>query len=364
LKTLILAGGVGTRMRPLSCTRPKLLFPILNKPLLDITLEQLTHIGVDGVVLAVKFMANMFMQRYGEKMYNINISYSLEKTPMGTGGAIKYAEDKIGHDEPFLVLNGDIFTTLDYGALIKKHKESNAVATVALYRVKDPSRYGTVKLKKNNQITQFVEKAPLGQEPSNLINAGVYVLDPKVFNYIPASKTFSIEREVFPKLAAEGKMFGHEFKEIWIDIGKPIDYIRANRMLFDSEKQKRIIGKNVHLGNEVTLSDPVRVDSEVSVGRNTTIGSYTVIGKNTSLGKNVCIQGSIVFPGVTIEDNAIVNDAIIGEGALIGAGAKISEECIIGDYAIIHSNVVLERNVTVCHSKEVKQNIPESKRII
>ena len=364
MKALILAGGVGTRMRPLSCTRPKLLFPILNKPLLDITLERLAQIGVDGVILAVKFMANMLMQRYGKKMYDVNISYSLEKTPMGTGGAIKYAEDKIGHDEPFLVLNGDIFTTINYGALIKKHKKSNAVATIALYRVKDPSRYGTVKLTKNNQITQFVEKAPLGQEPSQLINAGVYVLDPKIFDYIPESETFSIERQVFPKLAAKGKMFGHEFKEIWIDIGKPIDYIRANRMLFDSKEQKRIIGNNIRLGNEVKLSDPVKIDSEVSVGKNTKIGSYTVIGKSTSLGKNVCIRGSIVFPHVTIEDNAIINNAIIGEGALIGAGAKINEECIIGDYAIIHSDVVLERNVTVCHSKEVKENIPESKRII
>jgi len=209
LKAIILAGGVGTRLRPLSCTRPKLLFPILNKPLLDRTFERLEQTGVDGVVLAVKFMADVFMQRYGKSANGMSISYSLEKIPMHTGGAIKYAEDLIGHDEPFLVLNGDIFTTIDYGALIKKHKESNAVATIALYRVKDPSRYGTVKLTENNQITQFVEKAPLGQEPSNLINAGVYVLDPKVFDYIPAGRPVSVEREVFPKLASEGKMFAY-----------------------------------------------------------------------------------------------------------------------------------------------------------
>ena len=147
----------------------------------------------------------------------------------------------IGHDEPFLVLNGDIFTTLDYNELVKKHKENNAVATIALYRVEDPSRYGTVKLTQNNQITQFVEKAPAEKAPSNLINAGVYVLDPKIFDYIPAGRPVSIEREVFPVTCfAENKMFGHEFNDIWIDIGKPVDYLRAEQgfaWILNSKKQ-------------------------------------------------------------------------------------------------------------------------------
>ena len=133
--------------------------------------------------MAVKYMAEVFMQRYGESKHGIQISYSIEKKPMRTGGAIKYAEELIGHKDPFLVLNGDIFTAIDYSALIKKHKETNAAATIALYRVEDPSRYGTVKLTENNQITQFVEKAPREKAPSNLINAGVYVLDPEIFNY-------------------------------------------------------------------------------------------------------------------------------------------------------------------------------------
>ena len=141
MKAIILAGGVGTRLRPLSCTRPKLLFPVLNKPLLDGTLERLAKTGVNEVILAVKYMAEVFMQRYCESKHGIKISYSIEKKPMHTGGAIKYAEELVGHEEPFLVLNGDIFTTIDYTKLIKKHKENNVVATIALYSVEDPSRY-------------------------------------------------------------------------------------------------------------------------------------------------------------------------------------------------------------------------------
>jgi NDP-sugar pyrophosphorylase family protein len=364
LKAIILAGGVGTRLRPLSCTRPKLLFPVLNKPLLDWTLERLAKAGVDGVTLAVKYMADAFMQRYGKSTHGITISYSLEKTPMFTGGAIKYAEDVIDTTEPFLVLNGDIFTTIDYAELVNKHKQNNAVATLALYSVEDPSRYGTVKLTDQNKITQFVEKAPLGEAPSNLINAGVYVLDPEIFSHIPAGRPVSIEREVFPVLAEQGKLFGHEFNRVWIDIGKPADYLKANRVMLDAENEKRLLGKGVNIGEAVDFSDPIVVDEGVTVGQNTKLGPYAIVGRDAVLGRNVALENSVVFPNSSIMDNASVNGAGVGEGVTIGRGATVMEGCVIGDYVTVGDNVVLSRNVTVCHSKEVKENVPESARII
>ena len=242
-----MAGGIGSRLRPLSCTRPKLLFPILNKPLLDWTLEGLAETGVTGVTLAVKFMAETFIHRYGESTHGMKVTYSREKTPMRTGGAIKYAEDLIGHEEPFLVLNGDIFTNFDYKDILNTHNENDGIATIAIYKVDDPSRYGTVKIVEENRVDQFVEKAPREQAPSNLINAGVYVLDPKVFDYIPGGRPVSIEHEVFPRLAKEGKLFAHEFKGVWVDIGKPADYLRANRILLDEETKKTGPPKNVKL---------------------------------------------------------------------------------------------------------------------
>ena len=364
LKAIILAGGVGTRLRPLSCTRPKLLFPLLNKPLLDHTLERLAETGVNGVTLAVKFMADSFMKRYGKSTNGMTISYSKEKIPMRTGGAIKYAEQLIGHEDQFLVLNGDIFTTIDYTELIRKHKENEAVATIALYRVEDPSRYGTVKLTNYNRITQFVEKAPLGKAPSNLINAGVYVLDPKIFDYIPAGRPVSIEREVFPKLAEQGKLFGYTFTDVWIDIGKPEDYLRANKVMLDVSTEKRLIGPGAKLEVEVGFIDPVMVDSGVTVGSNSKIGPYAIVGRDTVLGRNIHLENSVVFPEVTISDDASVKGAVIGEAVTIGKGATISEGCVIGDYVTISNNVTLSRNVTVCHSKEVKENITESTHII
>jgi len=336
----------------------------LNKPLLDWTLERLAETGVNGVTLAVKYMAEAFMQRYGESKHGMKISYSREKKPMRTGGAIKYAEELVGYEEPFLVLNGDIFTTIDYTALLKKHKEKNAVATIAVYRVEDPSRYGTVKLTKENRITQFIEKAPLGKAPSNIINAGIYVLDPKIFNYIPSGRPVSIEHEVFPKLAEEGKLFGHEFKEIWIDIGKPGDYLKANRVMLDAEPKKRLLGKDVNLGEGVEFNDPVMVDSGVTVGQNSRVGPYAIIGRDVVLGRNVHLENSVVFPDATISDNASVRGAVIGEGVTIGRGAEIMEGCVIGDYVTIRDNITVSRDVTVCHSKEIKENVSESTHII
>jgi len=309
-------------------------------------------------------MAEAFMQRYGESKHGMKISYSIEKKPMRTGGAIKYAEELIGYEEPFLVLNGDIFTTIDYTALLKKHKEKNAVATIAVYRVEDPSRYGTVKLTEENRVTQFIEKAPQGKAPSSLINAGIYVLDPEIFNYIPAGRPVSIEHEIFPKLAEEKKLFAHEFKEIWIDIGKPGDYLKANRVLLDAEPKKRLLRNDVNLGEGVEFNDPVMIDSGVNVGQNSKLGPYAIIGKDTVLGRNVRLENSVVFPEATISDHVSVRGAVIGEGATIGRGAEIMEGCVIGDYVTIRDNITLSRDVTVCHSKEVKENIPEYTHII
>jgi len=309
-------------------------------------------------------MAEVFMQRYGESKYGLKISYSREKKPMHTGGAIKYAEELIGYEEPFLVLNGDIFTRIDYTALLKKHEEKNAVATIALYRVEDPSRYGTVKLTEENRVTQFTEKAPLGKAPSSLINAGVYVLDPQIFNYIPGGRPVSIEHEIFPKLAKEGKLFGYEFKETWIDIGKSGDYLRANRVLLNAEPEKRFLGKDVSLGEGVVLNDPVMVDSGVNVGQNSRVGPYAIIGRDVVLGRNVHLEDSVVFPEATISDHASVRGAVIGEGATVGRNAEIMEGCVIGDYVTIRDNITLSRDVTVCHSKDIKENVSESTHII
>jgi len=285
LKAVVLAGGFGTRLRPLSCTRPKLLFPICNKPLLDWTLERLAKSEVKEVVLAVNYMSEAFIQRYGNSTRGIRLFHSREEKPLGTGGPIKKAEELIGHEEPFLVLNGDILTDFDYSKLMNKHVEKGATATIALHRVKDPSRYGVVELTDKNRVIRFAEK-PIPQEaPSNLANAGIYILDPLIFDYIPVGRPVSIEREVFPKLAVEKKLYGYDSKGLWIDIGKSEDYLRANKLFLDTKIKKSQLAKSVSMKSAVNIRDPTVVGEKVVIEEKSKVGPYVAIGERTILGR-------------------------------------------------------------------------------
>jgi len=368
LKALILAGGFGTRLRPLSCTRPKMLFPVANMPLLDWTLKRLAKNKVKRIILAVNYMAEAFIKRYGKKAYGIKILYSrdpypapetlkLFQRPLRTGGPIKRAEKLIGHKEPFLVLNGDILTNINYAELMKKHRASGAVATIALYKVEDPSRYGVVELTKENRIVRFVEKPTREEAPSNLINAGIYALNPEIFDYIPEGRPVSIEHEIFPKLAEEGKLHGYDFQGYWIDIGEPNDYLKANQLLLDIEIEKEKLGKNVALESETEIHKPCVIGENVSIGEKSKIGPYVAIGENVSVGKGVLIENSIIFPRTIISDFTSIKGAVIGEASIVGRWVKIESGCIIGDHAMIQDNITLTQGVTVCPSKEVKESV-------
>jgi mannose-1-phosphate guanylyltransferase len=352
VKALILAGGFGTRLRPLSCTRPKTLFPILNKPLLQWTLERLAEYKVTEAILAVNYQTEIAIKQRKVPKNGIHVIYSRDpiNKPLGTGGPIKKAEKLIGHDEPFLVLNGDIFAEVDYAELVKLHEKKGATATIALHEVEDPSRYGVAELTKDNRIKRFIEKPPPREAPSNLINAGAYVLSPEIFKYIPKNQAVSFERKVFPELAKEGSFLGYVFTSRWTDIGKPEDYLQINKTLLDMYDDER-----QHL--EMKMKGLVALDKGVTIGEGSVLGPYAVLGRNVSVGEKAHIQNSVVLQETVISDAALVNGAIIGEGVFIGKRARIGEECIIGDHAKVNDGVKLTRGVSVCPFKEVSESV-------
>ena len=355
LKALILAGGFATRLRPLSCSRPKTLFPIVNKPLLEWIFERLSNNGVEEAILAVNALTQFYVKQQRPHRHGLKIKFSIDppKMPLGTAGPVKKAEKHLGHDEPFIVLNGDIFADLSYRKLLETHKKTNALATIALCKVEDPSRYGVAEIGNDNLIKRFIEKPPKNKAPSSLINAGVYVLSPKVFEYIPSGRAVSIEREVFPKLAEEGKLFGYYLKGLWMDIGKPEEYLETNKIILDSQTLKQRKNENFE------IKKPVALDKGVSIAEKSVIGPYGILGKNVTIGKNSQISNSVIFPDVEIGEFASVNEALIGEGARIGKHVKISGGCIIGDYAKVRDN--LELSGRVCPGKEVAENILKPK---
>jgi mannose-1-phosphate guanylyltransferase len=355
LKALILAGGFATRLRPLSCARPKTLFPIVNKPLLEWIFERLANNGVEEAILAVNALTQFYIKQQQVHRHRLKVRFSIDppKMPLGTAGPVKKAERILGHDEPFIVLNGDIFADISYRELLKTHKKSDALGTIALCKVEDPSRYGVAELTNGNCIKRFIEKPPKGEAPSNLINAGVYILSPKIFDYIPKGRAVSMERDIFPKLAEEGNLFGHFVNGLWIDIGKPEEYLQTNKIMLDSLAHTIKQGKT----KSFKIKNPIAFDEGVSIAEKSVIGPYAILGKHVTVGKNVQISNSVIFPNVTIDDFAVIDGALIGEGAKIGENIRISSGCIIGDHAKIKDNLSLSGEAAICPGNDVSENL-------
>ncbi|MEM4713116.1 MAG: NDP-sugar synthase [Candidatus Bathyarchaeia archaeon] len=360
MKALILAGGFATRLRPLSCTRPKILFPVLNKPIVEWIMERLSKNDIEEVIFAINNQTACHLKQVKIPNYGMKIAYSYDppKKPLGTGGAIKRAE-KFLSDSDFLVVNGDIFADIDYSKIIEMHMEKRAVATIALHKAKDPSRYGVAELAENGRVEFFVEKPLTWHSSSSLINAGIYVLNPKIFSYIPRGRKVSLEREIFPILVKERTLYGYPFEGLWTDIGKIDDYLEVNKVLLEMFHKKT---EGTFKGGGKT-APPAVCGDDTFVGRESVVGPYAVLGRKVRVGTNVQIRNSVIFDGVSIGDSSVISGAVIGENAVIGKGVRINENCVIGDYAVIGDKVKLAKGVIVCPAKEIFEDITTPKCI-
>ena len=312
--------------------------------------ERLAKNNVKETVLAVNQLTEFYIKQNRVPKSGLKVRYSHDppKKPLGTGGPVKHAERFLGH-EPFLVLNGDIFADINYKELMETHIKTGALATLSLCQVEDPSRYGVAEITKSGRITRFTEKPPKGTEPSNLINAGVYVLNPEVLQLIPEGRAVSMEREIFPKLATNGELFGHVVHGLWMDIGKPEEYLQTNKIILDAISVKRKRKRT----SRFQLKEPIALDKDVSVADGAVIGPYAVLGKNVTVGKNTHIKDSVIFSGTNIGNSAWINGAIIGEEAEIGDHVKFGKGCIIADHAKITKGVSLTDDMAVCPAKVV-----------
>ncbi len=313
MKALLLIGGLATRLRPLSLDRPKCLFTLDGKPIIDYLLENLAKANCREAILAVNNHAEKIKAYLGKEKHGIKIHYSLEDTPLGTGGPIKLAQNHL-QDEPFLVLNGDILSWINYTELLQQHKQNNTTATITLKQVTDPTRYGVVRFGENNTIKEFVEKPTLDQAPSNWINAGCYALNPEILDLIPEGKV-SIERQVFPRLATQNQLKGYKYNGDWIDIGVPSDYLRADQLIKKTPASIHptcVIHPTANITNSIiwenTTIGPHTNITETIIGRNTTIGHHTtiknsVIADNNIIDNNLTITDTKIWPNLHIETN-------------------------------------------------------------
>lgn len=329
MKAIILLGGFGTRLRPLTCTTPKPLLPLLNKPELNYQIELLKRHNIKEIIFCIGYLSQEFEKYYGTgKKFGVKLHYVYEKTPLGTGGAIKNAQKFISNDLTF-IFNGDTLTALNLTKMLHLHQSTRSDVTLALIRVKDPTAYGLVEVDKSFRIERFLEKPSWDEITCNTINAGMYLFNPDIFDYIPEGINYSVERGLFPLLLQKNKrLTGFISNDYWLDIGTHDKYLQAH---YDLLKNKVKFGK-IRLFKRGKL---VTVDGEVVVGNKTVIEDYVQLNGSISIG-NKCV----IKKGTQIIDSVILDNVRIDEGVKIDHSI-IGENCIIESYTTLSLGTAL-----------------------
>ncbi|HBM55705.1 MAG TPA: mannose-1-phosphate guanylyltransferase [Acidimicrobiaceae bacterium] len=314
MRAVVLVGGFGTRLRPLTSDLPKQMLPIVDRPMIEHVVGHLAAHGVEEVVLSLGFLPDAFRDAYSDgRCAGIPLHYAVEPEPLDTAGAIRFAAEDAGIDEAFLVLNGDVLTDLAVDELIGFHRASGAEATVSLTPVDDPSRYGVVPTDADGRVTGFVEKPPAGAAPCNWINAGTYVFEPSVIDRIEPGRRVSVEREVFPAMADEGVLYGLRSEAYWVDTGTPETYLGVQLDLLDGVRGPARSG----------VDDAAEIHPGATV-RRSVIGPGAVVAE----GSRVC--DSVVMAGSRIGEGAVVDGSLVGRNATIGPDARVLGLSVVG----------------------------------
>jgi mannose-1-phosphate guanylyltransferase len=343
MQALILVGGEGTRLRPLTQTVPKPVIPLVDRPFIRYMIDWLSRHGVDDIVMACGFLAAGVRDVLGEGGNGgPRLRYVEEPETRGTAGAIKFAERFL--DERFLALNGDVLTDLDITALIELHEVRDAVATLALYPVDDPSAYGLVRRRGDGEIVEFVEKPDPDQIDTDEISAGAYVLQRSVLDLIPVDREVSIEREVFPELVGEG-LYGLRLPGYWMDIGTPERYLEASWDILErrveTEVGERIgdggvlIENDTRLAYDAEVARPAFVEERASLADRARVGPRAVLGRGCEIGDRAAVEGSVLHRGCRIGSQARVEGAIVAAGVEVGDAATVREGAVVGEGARI-----------------------------
>ncbi len=328
MKAVVLAGGLGTRLRPLTLTTPKQMLPVVDRPMIEHVLAGLARGGVDGAVLSLGYRPEAFWAAYpGGTCAGVELSYAVEPQPLGTAGAIRFAAAAAGLNETFLAVNGDVVSDLDVGRLWDRHRRWGAEATIQLVEVDDPSRYGLVVADGDGRVLSFTEKPAAGgpaaaegpgPAPANRVNAGMYVLEPSVLDRIAADRPVSIERDTFPELAAAGALRAVAGAGYWIDIGTPESYLTAQLDLIGGVRGPAVPG----------VSPAAAVEADAAVER-------SVVMAGARVGPGSAVRGSAVQTGAVVGAGAVVADSVIGPGAVIGPRARVTGGSVVGPGAAV-----------------------------
>ena len=330
MQAILLVGGFGTRLRPLTLTTPKQMLPVLHRPMIEHVVSGLRRHGVDRVVLALGYHHGAFGAVYPDgRCAGVELCCVVEPEPLDTAGAIRFAYESSGmgaSEGTFLAANGDVITDLDVGEMLRLHRSAGAEATIHLMEVEDPSRYGVVVTDPDGRVRAFMEKPekPSTPPPSHWINAGTYLMEPSVIERIGGGRRVSVEREVFPAMAEDGTLWALRHNTYWVDAGTPETYLRAQLDLLDGRRGPAVAG----------VSPEASVDPEAVVER-------SVVMAGAVVGAGSVVRGSAVHSDAVIEAGATVLDSVVGSGATVGRGARVTDWTLIGERFEVEPGAVL-----------------------
>lgn len=350
MKAVILAGGEGTRLKPLTYKRPKPLIPIAGEPCIDYVIKSLVLAGFRRMIITTGYMSDTLIKSIGEgKKFGASILYAFEENPAGTAGAVKNVSEFL--DETFVVASGDVLADVDIKAIYDYHREKKAVATMALTEVENPLGFGIVGLDENNRIVKFKEKPKEEEIFSNLINAGIYVLEPEVLDYIPEDQMFDFSKNVFPLLLKNSiPIFGMTIPGLWMDIGRPNDLLNATFGVVErngkeveitdvSVEGKIIMGENIRLEKDVKIKGPCYLGCEIEIGRDGVLEKACLYDK-VRIDRSVTIKNSIIMSGSSLGWRTEVVDSIVSNNCILEDDVKL-KGCIIGEGVTIKKHSIM-----------------------
>ena len=356
MKAILLAGGKGTRLRPLTLHTPKPIVPIFDRPFLQYQIDLLRQVPeIDEIVLSLNYQPRRIEEVFGDGAdLGVHLRYVVEPNPLGTGGAIKFAAGDV-RGEPVVVFNGDVFTSVDLPGVIALHRERQARATIVLTPVENPSAYGLVETNAAGDVQAFLEKPDPGDITCDTINAGIYVLEADTLDRIPDDTVYSIERSYFPSLIANAETFvASVYRGYWIDIGTPAKYRQAHRDIMDGRfvappfagaaAGTAVVSPSARIESGATIEAPCFLGDDVVVKRGARIGPYSVVGAHSHIGDGAVVDGAILWPNTWVDSEARITGSLAGRHCHIGRHATLGPSVILGDKSVITDSSIVFRD--------------------
>jgi mannose-1-phosphate guanylyltransferase len=362
MKAVILVGGEGTRLRPLTSNIPKAIVPILNRPFLEHLLDYLQRHQVNEAILAMGYLPDPIRSCLGDgSQSGVRLTYLVEESPLGTAGAVKNAESYL--DAPFIVFNGDVVTEIDLTAMMKRHKEIKPKVSIALTPVENPTIYGVVETDLQGMVQRFVEKPSWDKVTTNMINAGIYILEPEVLAHVPASTRCMFENYVFPRLLDTGEpILGYPSDSYWIDIGTPQKYLKTNHDLLLKWGPGYVqTGAKSNIHPAAQIEGPVLIGDGCTISEDVRIVGPAVLGRKCKVDKGVFIDGAVLWDGVRVEEKSVLRNCVVCADSHIREGCLIPEGCVLGDNVRVEPGFKMD-NATVIEA-DTLVGIQESNHI-